>query len=478
MYIQIKHSIGVLILWAFPLLLMGQSVEGIEYKIQGVDLYCYVDRDLAPARIDSLLGTCDIHADSLNEYYKSGELSPGHWQVFMLTKERIGLRKPLKVLKGKPKDQSAILKAMNRSAKLVKPAPYRYGYNLFSKPAVKELDNGKTRFFLKIEGGRPRSIYLSGTFNEWSTSANPMQACDSGYFADIRLDEGGHYYKYIINGQWFLDPRNKLTDTDMEGNQNSVYFKENHRFFLKGYPEAEEVHVAGTFNDWEPDPQGFIRTVHGWERPCYLKQGTHAYKFIVDGNWILDPSNPVVRGDGMGNENSFLAVGDTFYFFLPGRLDEPQVYVSGDFNEWSPTELKMNKTDSGWVLPYVLAPGNYEYKFVMGMGYNWIMDPLNPIKNGEGSTQNSVLSVEPNKHFFYPAVPGVEEVYLSGDFNGWSENGYRMERLADGWHIDLHLPEGKWRYKFIVGDQWLRDPSNPLFEPNEFQDYNSLIWIK
>lgn len=467
----------VLFFGLLALALKGQKQGGIDYQIVGVDLYCYVDRDLSQTTIDSLLGTCDIKPEALALYHEKQISSASHWQVVEVNEQQIILRKPLKGLEGKPKEQKTLMEVLGLGPKSFVD-DYRFGYNVFSKPAVWELDNGKTRFFLKVEGAKPESIYLSGTFNQWSTSACPMTACDSGYYADINLGEGAHYYKYIVNGHWLMDPRNRLKANDWEGNENSVYFKENYSFFLPGYKKAQKVHLAGSFSNWEPDNQGFIKVKGGWERPCYLEEGTHAYKFIVDGEWITDPTNPVVRKDEEGNENSFMAIGDTFYFYLPGYKNAAAPVVAGSFNDWNPIELKMTKTDSGWILPYVLAPGNYEYKFVLEYGHKWIIDPNNPHTNGEGNTKNSVLSLKPNKHFFYPHKKGLERVCLSGDFNAWPENGYTLEKQADGWHIDVHLPQGKTRYKFILNEDWVRDPNNPLFEPNEYDDYNSVIWMK
>ena len=454
----------------------GQKLEGVDYKIKGTDLYCYIDRDLNARSLDSLLGSCGIDSSQLEALHKSGAASPQLWQVVAINKKEIVLRKSLHQLKGQAQNQKDLIVMLGPEQKSTADH-YTFGYNLFRRPAVKQLDNGLSRFFLKVQG-EPHSVFISGTFNDWSTSANPMQPCDSGFYVDLNLADGAHYYKYIVNGYWLLDPRNQLKENDWEGNENSVYFKTNHRFRLEGYTNAEEVMLAGSFNNWNEDDFSLRKTKGGWQRDCYLKEGTHAYKFIVDGNWILDPSNKVVRSDGAGNENSFVAIGDTFYFYYPREKDAEFVVVAGDFNGWKEGELRMERTDSGWVLPYVLAPGNYEYKFQVAGQEVWKMDPLNPISSGTGNYRNSVLSIAPNKHFFFPMKRGVEEVMVSGDFNGWQEWGYRMERRADGWHADIHLPKGKTRYKFIVDGEWVRDPSNPLFEPNEYDGYNSVVWVK
>lgn len=455
---------------------LGQD-KGIAYKIVGKDLYCSIDRSLPQSQIDSLLGTCDIDFNNLEAMLRSGESSADHWQVEAIEPHRIVLKKPLKSLTGKAGNQKDLIVLLNEEIESTV-EDYRFGYNMFHKPAVIELDNGLTRFFLKVEGGKPHGIFISGTFNEWSTSANPMEPCDSGYYVDLKLGVGPHYYKYIVNGYWLLDPRNQLKESDWEGNENSVYFKCNYTFRLKGYTNANRVNLAGSFNDWNDNRFTLRRVPGGWQRKCYVKEGTHAYKYVVDGEWILDPDNPVKRDDGAGNQNSFMSVGDSIVFYYPRDLDARFVVLSGSFNGWNAEELRMQKTDSGWVLPYVLAAGNYEYRFRVADKMEWQMDPLNPISSGPYETKNSVVSVKANHHFFFPRTRGVDEVILTGDFNGWNEHGYYMERRADGWHADLYLPKGKTRYKFIVDGKWIKDPSNPLFEPNEYDGYNSVIWMK
>ncbi|HEX8846026.1 MAG TPA: serine hydrolase [Pyrinomonadaceae bacterium] len=84
----------------------------------------------------------------------------------------------------------------------------------------------------------------------------------------------------------------------------------NTTFRLKGHADAKIVNLAGTFNDWKPST--IICGKEGAEWVCRvdLKPGKYFYKFIVDGNWITDPSNPATEGDGQGNTNSVLVKGD------------------------------------------------------------------------------------------------------------------------------------------------------------------------
>jgi len=71
------------------------------------------------------------------------------------------------------------------------------------------------------------------------------------------------------------------------------------------------------------------------------------------------------------------------------------VYLAGEFNEWSPTAQKMDyKAEDGVYAATVrLAPGTYQYKFVIDG--TWCADPENTrsVPNDQG-TFNSVITVD------------------------------------------------------------------------------------
>ena len=73
--------------------------------------------------------------------------------------------------------------------------------------------------------------------------------------------------------------------------------------------EGHEVYVAGTFNGWnsgadrltDEDGDGTYTAT------MMISPGSYAYKFVVDGHWMLDPSNTKVSEEG-GITNSQLVV--------------------------------------------------------------------------------------------------------------------------------------------------------------------------
>lgn len=78
------------------------------------------------------------------------------------------------------------------------------------------------------------------------------------------------------------------------------------RFALKGYENAKEVFLAGSFNSFSKQNQ-MKKQGNEWVAEADVETGKTAYRFMVDGVWVLDPSNPKVRKEGR-NENSIIDV--------------------------------------------------------------------------------------------------------------------------------------------------------------------------
>lgn len=335
--------------------------------------------------------------------------------------------------------------------------------------------SGRASFFLPgfEKAGR---VFLAGSFNKWSTNQTSMNKVSGGWAINIPLQPGKHTYKYIVDGRWITDPVNRKTERDWEGNRNSVLLCTNHVFNLMGYLKAKKVVVTGNFYNWRPKGVEMQRNSEGWSLPVYLKEGTYSYKFLVDGKWMPDPANPSLRKDANGNENSFLEIGEPYIFKLEGFTDAEKVVLTGSFNNWNETELLMNKTAAGWQLSYVVAPGNYEYKFITDG--KWMPDPANPFASGTGNYTNSLIALKANHIFELKGFPEAKNVMVTGSFNGWKRDGYRMNRQIDKWILPLFLNQGKYTYKFIIDDRWILDPANKLYEENEYGTDNSVLWIE
>ncbi len=70
---------------------------------------------------------------------------------------------------------------------------------------------------------------------------------------------------------------------------------------------AKKVEVAGDFTDWHP--QALKKQKGGsFSASLSVKPGTHEYKFVVDGDWIVDPDNNAWAMNPFGTMNSVLTV--------------------------------------------------------------------------------------------------------------------------------------------------------------------------
>lgn len=470
------------------MLVLAQPVEGfsqedgVKYKIRSNSIKMVIDldyfRQYSPDTILKQYGLTQSELDSMSEEEGRRVIEAMGWEVKRWTNRKLVLVQSLRNMPDMTHKIGPFIFANNGEdfrPGYPDPTKVRFGYNDMKEPHISTTPSGATQFFLP-EFLDAESVLLSGNFNDWSTSGMAMERADSGWVATLQLQPGKYYYKFIVDGIWRSDPLNNKQEPDGHGGHNSVYYVTNYTFEVDTFLQAKVVAVTGGFTDWTTPGARMLKTRAGWRLSVFLKEGVHQYKLLVNGEWMLDPTNPVVRGDGQGNFNSEISLGDTMYFHLEGFPSANSVAVAGSFNDWNGNQLFLEKTDDGWSMAYVLAPGNYEYKYVVDG--QWIADPGNPYTNGTGEFTNSVLVIDPNYVFELPGFADTKEAICTGTFNGWSESGYTMQRVEGLWRLPIHLHPGKVHYKFILDGEWMTDPNNDQWENNEHGTGNSVLWIE
>ena len=83
------------------------------------------------------------------------------------------------------------------------------------------------------------------------------------------------------------------------------------RVLLRYYdPTARDVKIAGDFSNWQPVDNIMVQQKGNkiWKGTVHLKPGRYQYKFLVDGQWKMDPYNHEVTTTDMGVSNSLLVV--------------------------------------------------------------------------------------------------------------------------------------------------------------------------
>ena len=79
--------------------------------------------------------------------------------------------------------------------------------------------------------------------------------------------------------------------------------------FRLAAPEARQVFVAGTFNEWDPEARALKRSKTGlWTTWMNLPRGRYEYRFVIDGEWCQDPECPDCAPNEFGSANSVIEV--------------------------------------------------------------------------------------------------------------------------------------------------------------------------
>ncbi|MFP4555234.1 MAG: alpha-amylase family glycosyl hydrolase [Bacteroidales bacterium] len=81
--------------------------------------------------------------------------------------------------------------------------------------------------------------------------------------------------------------------------------------------QPKTVQLAGQINDWNPSSTNLEKVDGVWKTSLWLNPGSYHYQLVVDGDWILDPANPLAEDNNIGGVNSVLKVGESNPDLLP-----------------------------------------------------------------------------------------------------------------------------------------------------------------
>ena len=73
-------------------------------------------------------------------------------------------------------------------------------------------------------------------------------------------------------------------------------------------------------------------------------------------------------------------------------------------------------------------------------------------------------SLSGNTTFILRGYPNARVVALAGSFNGWDSQHVLCGKENGRWVCRVDLPAGRYLYQFVVDDEWINDPDNPLLE--------------
>ena len=160
----------------------------------------------------------------------------------------------------------------------------------------------------------------------------------------------------------------------------------------------------------------------------------------------------------LGEAGALAAAGGTRFSFTDPKAKS--VHLAGEFNKWlnaadgkiagSPEWALQNDGAGNWTLTAPLAPGKYQYKFVIDNGARWERDPGKPVDGDNSIIEVGAAPAAGNASFLL-AAPNAKAVFVAGEFNNWNATANPLKKDAGGlWTTALNLKPGKYAYKFIV----------------------------
>jgi 1,4-alpha-glucan branching enzyme len=93
-----------------------------------------------------------------------------------------------------------------------------------TKKTAKIEQPRRKRVTFQFEAEPECDVRLAGSFNNWDAEARPLTRKDGNgtYSVTLLLPPGRHEYKFVVNGEWRVDPRHPDTAPNAHGSHNSV----------------------------------------------------------------------------------------------------------------------------------------------------------------------------------------------------------------------------------------------------------------
>ena len=338
------------------------------------------------------------------------------------------------------------------------------------------------------------STSVSGALNFIFNNGNGIQTADLS-LSNAQLTAGDLYW---VNGKSGT-PNPYALPTVSSGKVTFTY-----------QGTGSKVLLAGTMNNWS----GVAMTKSGntFTYTCNLEPGIYEYKFVVDGNWINDPRNPLTTGP---NNNNYVSVGggqvtkNTVTLHFQNALAWNGVCGSAWINNgfmttpiegWSwPGQALQKDTDGNYVMElqpelaegqsmgYLFHDFNSHETVNLNISYAtlakgdvelWVKPTTAGADGKYSCTTATSYTASPKvegRQVTFTYTGSATSVAVAGSFNSWSKTASKMTKSGSTFTYTTTLNEGIHQYKFVVnGSEWITDPSNSNIS---IPDGNSVLFI-
>lgn len=94
------------------------------------------------------------------------------------------------------------------------------------RKAIREgkVNSVSKRVTFEVAADPASEVYLAGSFNNWDAQRHKMKDTrrNGSYAITLMLPKGEHEYKFVINGNWVVDPECQDWTRNSFGTLNSV----------------------------------------------------------------------------------------------------------------------------------------------------------------------------------------------------------------------------------------------------------------
>jgi transcriptional regulator with XRE-family HTH domain len=89
--------------------------------------------------------------------------------------------------------------------------------------SMSKKNNQKKKVVFELMAPTAKKVLLAGDFNSWSDNGIVMRRNKNGVWkTDVELNAGVYEYKFIVDNQWWTDPKNDMKVDNQLGDLNSV----------------------------------------------------------------------------------------------------------------------------------------------------------------------------------------------------------------------------------------------------------------
>uniref|UniRef100_A0A673YVS0 Protein kinase AMP-activated non-catalytic subunit beta 2 n=1 Tax=Salmo trutta TaxID=8032 RepID=A0A673YVS0_SALTR len=172
---------------------------------------------------------------------------------------------------------------------------------------------------------------------------------------------------------------------------------------------GKEVYIAGSFNNWG-NKIPLNKSHNDFVAILDLPEGEHQYKFFVDGQWVHDPSEPVVTSQ-LGTINNLIEVKQSdFEVFDALQVDSLESTDTSDLSSSPPgpygQEQYMFRPEERFKAPPILPP--HLLQVILNKDTNISVNVFLP--------QSPSLSISLRLSVLFPSLPSACCKYTFGNF--------------------------------------------------------------